>query len=354
MRKGNYKWLTHNVIYQTNDAVTIMFNTRRSVFHYEPGQFINLSFVVNGERLTRSYSLSSSPDIDPYISITVKRVSKGRMSNYIVDSADRIQEWEIEGPYGSFVLNKVSLNSKHFVLLAGGSGITPIWSIAKSILKRSSNTSLTLLYANRHWNDVIFANEIDTLTQKYKDRLVVFHALSESEKINPLSPCNHIEGRLSKLIIRKILKQATVNAIPEAHFFICAPSGLMQLYQQTLEGLEVPKTNVFMERFIEETEPFERAGLPEMMREVLVHFYEQTHLIEVQPGNTILTACLQNGISLRHSCHSGTCGTCAAMLIAGKVNMLKNYALTAAEVAGGAILLCQSYPLDDEVTIGIG
>jgi ring-1,2-phenylacetyl-CoA epoxidase subunit PaaE len=103
MKKGRYIWLTREVIRETKDAVTVVFDTGGTKFEYHPGQFINVSLVVNCETLTRSYSLSSSPDTDVYPSITVKRVTGGLMSNYIVDHAAQISEWEVEGPYGSFV-----------------------------------------------------------------------------------------------------------------------------------------------------------------------------------------------------------------------------------------------------------
>lgn len=353
MQKGRYIWLTHEVIRQTKDALTIIFNTRRSAFQYKPGQFINISLIVNGEKLARSYSLSSSPDTDLYPSITLKRVKGGLMSNYIADHAEQIPEWEIEGPYGSFVPAAGSYQNRHVVLLAGGSGITPLWSIAKSILKRAADARLTLLYANRNWNDVIFGDTIAALSQQYKDRTTIFHALSQPDEAGRVLAGNLIEGRLSKLVIKKLLKRIAPETLLDTHFFICGPSGLMQLYEQTLESLQVPKTNIFLERFIIEEEPNEPLNLPETTQEVLFHFYEQTHLIEVPPGKTILTAALDNGIPLRHSCKSGTCGSCAALLTVGKINMIRNYALTENEVAQGVVLLCQSYPLSNDVTIEI-
>lgn len=354
MQKGRYIWLTREVIRETKDAVTIIFNTVGSVFLYEPGQFVNVTLVVNGEKLIRSYSLSSSPDIDSYPSITLKRVPGGLISNYIADHAEQIVEWEIEGPYGSFVPAKDSYQSKHIVLLAGGSGITPLWSIAKTILKRAKDTKLTILYANRHWEDVIYAETIEKFGQHYKDRMTVFHALSQPAEVKSLFTGKMIDGRLNKLIAKKLLKQVTAKELPTIHFFICGPSGLIKLYQETLDALQVPETNIFLERFVVEDVLNEPLNLPEVTQEVLFHYYDQSQLIEVPAGKTILTAALDIGISLQHSCKSGTCGVCAATVTKGKIMMIKNFALTESEVEEGLVLLCQSYPLNDDVTIEIG
>jgi ferredoxin-NADP reductase len=351
MKKFKMIWPTHKVTWETKDAVTVEFDTGGSGFNYLPGQFINVSQLVNGEKITRSYSLSSDPDLDHYPAITVKRVKDGLLSNYLVDYADQIRELEIEGPYGSFVPLESSYQSKDVVLLSGGSGITPLLSIAKSLLSKSADVQLTLIYANRNWYDVIFADAIEALTLQYKDRLTVFHALSKHDGTKLVFAGTLIEDRLSKLLIKKLLKQAITGKPAGAQFFLCGPSGLMKIYREALESLAVPGAGIFMERFTDEEEPVEQLNLPDMTHEVLVHFYEQTHLIEIPPATSLLSAALKEGISFGYSCKSGTCGSCVALLTSGKVIMLKNYALTESEVAQGMILLCQSYPSSEDITI---
>lgn len=338
-------------MWETKDAVTIEFDTAGSGFKYLPGQFINISLVVNGEKLTRSYSLSSSPDLDPYPAITVKRVIGGLLSNYLVDHVEQIREWEMEGPYGSFVPLESSYQCRDVVLLAGGSGITPLLSIAKSLLSKSPAVQLTLIHANRNWYDVIFADAIEALILQYKERLTVFHALSQHDGTKLVFAGTLIEDRLSKLVVKRLLKQATAGKPLGTHFFICGPSGLMKIYHDALASLNVPETGIFMERFSAEDQSIEQLNLPEITHEVLVHFYEQTHLIEIPPRTTLLSAALNEGISFGYSCKSGTCGACVAILTSGKVSMFKNYALTESEVAQGMILLCQSYPLSEDITI---
>lgn len=351
MQERRYIWQTYEVTRETNDAVTIAFDTAGARFEYLPGQFVNVCLLIDGKKLIRSYSLSSSPGIDPHPAITVKRVGEGLMSNYINRYAGKIQEWEIEGPYGSFVPMESSYQSRHVVLLSGGSGITPLLSMAKSLLSRSPQVQLTLLYANRNWYDVIFADAIEALALQYKERLTVFHALSQHDGASLAFTGNLIEERLGKLLVKKLLKQAIPGNGSDTHFFMCGPNGLMNIYQEALASLEVPDTRIFMERFIIDDSPIALPDVPEVPCEVLVHFYEQTHLISISPGTTLLNAALKEGIAFRYSCKTGTCGSCFALLTSGKVSMVKNYALTAEEVARGMILLCQSYPLSEDVTI---
>ncbi|MDR6782359.1 ferredoxin-NADP reductase [Pedobacter africanus] len=351
MKNRKFIWLTHELIWETNDTVTIVFNTNGSTFKYLPGQFVNVYLVINGETLSRSYSLSSSPDTDPYPAITVKRIKAGLVSNHLVNCAEQISEWEVEGPFGSFVPVQSSYQSNHVILLSGGSGISPLLSIAKSLLARSNDVRLTLVYSNRNWYDVIFADAIEVLALRYPERMTLYHALSGHSENNLPFAGILIKERLSRLVVKKLLKQAAAEKLSAAQFFICGPNGLMKMYQEVLESLKVPETGIFMEQFTAHNEPGEQKNLPETPHEVLVHFYEQTHLIIVPPETSLLSAALKEGISFGHSCKSGTCGSCIAILTSGKVNMVKNYALTADEVAKGMILLCQSYPLSEDVTI---
>lgn len=348
---NTYKWLTAGIIRETNHAVTVIFNTNGEPFDYKPGQFVNITLTIAGESVTRSYSLSSLPgDMNP--SITVKRVPGGMMSNYIVDEHNNIDTWNVSGPHGSFVLPDNNAAARHLVLLAGGSGITPLFSIGRSFVDQYPDATVTLIYSSRTTDEIIFKGMLESWAGHHPDRLKIHYALSQEEENSHIPHATVSKGRVNKLVARKFIRSAVMDPLSDVYYFICGPSELMKMHQEMLEAMQVPVDNVFLEWFA----PVENEGkvvLPDSQQEVLLHFYEQSNLLEVGVGKSILAAALEDRIPLPHSCKAGTCGICAARLTAGKVTMLNNFSLRKSDLEAGLILLCQSYPLTADVTVEI-
>ncbi|NML22600.1 ferredoxin--NADP reductase [Pseudoflavitalea sp. G-6-1-2] len=343
-------WRTASVTRETKDTVTIHFDTGSQPFDYKPGQFVNLTILIDSKPVTRSYSLCTAPGIDPRPAITVKKIEGGLMSSYLVDNAAQVAHWQVEGPYGAFTAPS---ETKHLVLLAAGSGITPVFSIAKQVLHSQPETNITFLYSNRTTDDIIFREQLNRWKEEFGARFNMVHALSQQADETCLCADETIAGRLNRLVIKKLLKKYVAGELDHSQFFICGPSGLIQLHQEALAALEVPENNIFSERYLpEETAP--PVELPTQMFEVMLHYYEQSNLLEVQPGFNILNAALTDRIAVPNSCNNGTCGKCAARLTAGNVVMKQNYVLGKEELEAGMVLLCQSYPLNDEVTVEIG
>ncbi|MDF2191647.1 iron-sulfur cluster-binding domain-containing protein [Paraflavitalea sp. CAU 1676] len=339
-----YTWRAAAVIRETHDTVTVVFDTGGAFFTYHPGQYISLTLLIDGEPVTRAYSLSSSPNSAQPPAITVKKITGGIMSTHIVEQAHSIRHWRVEGPFGSFTPPP----GKHFVLMAGGSGITPLYSIANHLLRQSPAINITLLYSCRSQADIIFARQLEQWQHLYPGRTQTFIALSAGQDTDH----PHLPGRMNKLLVKKLLRKAEALPTPATHYFLCGPDGLMEQYEAALAAIEVPATNIFRERFNPET--IATAQLPQQVHEVMLHYYERSNLLEVQPGNTILTTALGEGVPIPYSCKTGTCGKCAGKLVAGHITMPANYALGAEQLQEGMILLCQSYPLNDDVTIEIG
>lgn len=348
MEDKNHVWVLHEVLQETKDTITIRFNTQGKPFRFFAGQFVNVTLFIDGEAVTRSYSLSSS-SIEQHPSITIKRVPNGIMSNYLLDNAHAIQEWEIEGPYGNFILNEPIEQDKSFCFLGGGSGITPLFSIMKT-LKEDSHDPVHLIYANRNEHDVIFKDAIEKLVKDGKAK--VFHALTGNVSSETYGE-ELYKGRLNKLIIKKLIKQR-FDEPANVLYYICGPEKLMEVYRDALTSLAVPEKNIFMENFSLEDKDTAEALLPKVPHEVLMHVYESTNLIDVKAGQSILEAALENGLPVKYSCKNGTCGSCWGRYSEGEVNMVKNHALTNGEVESSYILLCQTYPMNDQVTVHVG
>lgn len=348
MENKNHIWFLHEVVQETRDAITIRFNTGGKPFRFIAGQFVNVVLPIEGETVTRSYSLSSSPN-EQHPSITVKRVSGGVMSNYLLDNVHAIQKWEIEGPYGNFILNEPIEQDKSFCFLGGGSGITPLFSIMK-ILKEETHAPFHLIYANRNEHDVIFKDTIGKLVTDGKVK--VFHALTGDVSSDAFGE-ELYKGRLNKLIVKKLIKQR-FDEPGNVLYYICGPEKLMEVYKEALISLAVPEEHIFIESFALEDKGTDEVLLPKEAHEVLMHVYESTSLMAVKAGQSILEAAIDNGLPVKYSCKNGTCGSCWGRYSEGEVTMIKNHALTTEEVESSYILLCQTYPINDQVTVHVG
>ncbi|WP_160715898.1 flavin reductase family protein [Chitinophaga solisilvae] len=346
---SHYTWYTKTVIPETPDSVTIVFDTRGVPFRYEAGQFIQVTLVIDGQPVTRSYSLSSSPDTDVYPAITVKRIPGGLMSNHIFNMASTIGEWQIEGPLGAFTLREAAC--RHLVLLGGGSGITPLYAIARSAIQQHPGLQVTLLYSSSTAADTIFKTQLDQWQQQQPNNIRIHYVLSRHPAGEAAAENNIIAGRINRIIAKKLVKQAIAATDNNAHYFICGPAELMKMHEEALTSVGVPETHIRKEWYAPEA--VTGITLPDTTQEVLLHLYEQTNLLEVKPGMTILDAALEDKIPLPYSCRGGTCGKCAARLSSGKVQLLENYALRQEDLDAGLILLCRSYPLDSQVTVEV-
>lgn len=350
-----YQWTTYKVVQETENAVTIFFNTGSHKLDYHPGQYLNVTCEIDGKQISRSYSFSSVSS-DKYPSITVKRVNGGKMSNYLIENAERITQWQIEAPFGNFILDKPIAEQSEIIFLAGGSGISPLFSMLKSITQ-NANVPL-LLYSNKSLDETIFREELDAYYSNGK--LNYYYSLTSDS--SGCTQIRHIPGRFSPIAIQSVIRKQIKN-ISNAHYYICGPLTLMQLYKEVLRSMNIPEEQIHMEYFDAplENKPIINDG---KSKEVLVSYFkdqffnedemqtfECTELIEVKAGQSLLQAVSQNDIQVSSSCNSGTCGSCWATKTAGEIRMQNNHALTKEQVSEGKILLCQSYPFDESVSI---
>lgn len=344
-----YTWKTRKIEHPATDAVTIHFDTNGQAFDYLPGQYVNVYIPINGKMEQRSYSLSSSPYLNEAPAITVKRVEGGLVSNYLADHAHEIKEWEIEGPLGIFTADVPGFEKEQVLLVGGGSGITPLFSIAKSLLHRSA-AKVGIVYASRMQENTLFFEELVSLETAFPERLQVYYAFSRHDRDRDADCRLYINERLNRMLLKKMIRSMGED-MQAAEWFVCGPEGLITLTETVADGLEVPAAQLRKEYF--KPVATEEVLLPDVSSEVLLHFLERSNLLEVLPGKSILETALEEGIPMFYSCRNGTCGRCAGKLLSGKVHTKANYALPEELLQEGYILLCQSFPLDNEVTVAV-
>jgi ring-1,2-phenylacetyl-CoA epoxidase subunit PaaE len=339
-----YTWKTRKIEYPATDAVTIHFDTGGQAFDYLPGQYVNVYITINGKTEQRSYSLCSSPDLDEAPAITVKRLEGGLVSNYLA-------EWEIEGPLGIFTADASSFEKEQILLIGGGSGITPLFSITKSLLHRSA-AKVSIVYASRTQENTLFFEELASLEAAFPGRLQVYYAFSRHDSKREADCQRYVNERLNRLLLKKMIRSMTGEGLQAAEWFVCGPEGLITLAEAVAETMEIPAGQLRKEYF-NPAAAAQEVQLPDSSNEVLLHFLERSNLLDVLPGKSILDTALEEGIPMFYSCKNGTCGRCAGKLLCGKVHMKANYALRDELLQEGYILLCQSFPLDNEVTVAV-
>lgn len=310
-------------------------------FRYEPGQF--LTFRVpwkEGETLLRCYSLSSAPQTDARPKVTVKRVEAGRVSNWFHDTLCEGDVLDVMSPAGLFVLRPVNVP---VVAFAGGSGITPILSLIKAALATTSRR-IKLVYANRDEASIIFRRELDALAAAHPGRLDIVHHLDVEH------------GFLTAPAIVPL-----VRGLEDAHFYVCGPGPMMDVVEQTLAGLGVPRDHLLIERFVslaseedvarDQAVASREAAALEHPAEITIVLDGKRHVVPYTAGDSVLAAARKAGLEPPFACEDGYCGSCAARRVRGEVIMHKNEVFSASEVAEGHILTCQSRACSAELEV---
>ncbi len=311
------------VVRETPDAVSLILDIPESYsqrFRYRPGQFLTLRVEVAGREHRRCYSMSSSPVLAEDLRITVKRDPGGVVSNWLNDIAAAGVEIHASVPEGRFVLGE---SDRELVAFAGGSGITPVFSLIRSALAGTARP-VRLFYANRSRDSVIFGEALALLAQRHPDRLTVQHHLDEDSGV--VQP-----GQIESFIA----------ASGDAEFFICGPTAFMDTVETAVLATGVSPDRVHLERFkITETPPPAETST----EEVAIVLDRRTTKVPYRAGNTVLQTARMAGLRAPSSCEIGSCGTCMARVVEGSVRMLNNDALTEEEVAEGWVVTCQSLP----------
>jgi len=330
-----------------DDAAAVTFSVPDELadeYRFEPGQSLTLRRIIDGRDERRSYSICARAGQPPRIG--VREVPGGVMSGWLVNDVRPGDRIEVQPPAGSFTAD-LQVPGRH-VLIAAGSGITPVLSVTASALRNPASEA-TLLYGNRRADSVMFADEIADLKDTYPARLQLAHVLSrEAQEVELFS------GRLDADRLRRLLPiLCEVDTVD--HWWLCGPYGMVTDAIAVLAELGVPAGRVHRELFyVEETPPEqEHHEEPPLTGgcEVTVILDGRTTTTTIAPGTAVLDGAQRARPDLPFACKGGVCGTCRARVVSGEVRMRRNFALEQAELDAGFVLTCQSLPVSDQLTV---
>jgi len=329
-----------DVVNETADAVSIYLTEEDgSPIEFKPGQFLSVDVMVDEETLRRAYSLASACLPDVPVHITVKRMPDGRVSNHLNDTMRAGDALSVLGPSGNFTVEPRTLNERHLVMLAGGSGITPIMSLLETVLRHEKRSKVTLIYGNRGWADIIFRDRLARLAEELGDRLVVDHVLQ-----HPPEDWSGGKGLLSDDVLLERLDTLGIEDDGTLRYFICGPTPMMDAAHAVLRQRGVAGSRIAEERF---THPEDRHGSvgSDKMELVVISKGGNDHGVQVAPGQTILEAALAAGLDMPFSCAMGGCGSCRVRQHDGNVRMEEPNCLSRSEKEQGFVLTCVGRPL---------
>jgi len=339
------------IVPETSEANSIRFDIPpelRDRFAFKAGQHLTLRATIDGEEVRRNYSLCTHPADGDWM-VTVKRI--GLFSNWVGDQLQPGDSLDVMPPHGSFTCEFDAAKSRHLVGIAGGSGITPVMSLVRTLLREEPESRFTLFYGNRDSSSVIFLEALAGLKDKHLGRLEIYHFLDAEEQDIEL-----FNGMLSRERLEEAIPALVPDAAEVEGWFICGPGPMMDAAEGVLLDRNIAKERIHIERFTADRPP--EAVVQEIAQlqtqaegvSVAVTLDGRTRRVPFTAGN-ILDSARASGLPAPFACKAGVCATCRAKVTKGKVEMAARYGLTDEEVADGYVLTCQSVPLGDGVAV---
>lgn len=340
---------------ETEDAVSVSFDVKEELtaaYVFKAGQYLTLRAMIDGEDVRRSYSICSGSS-DGELRVAIKEVPEGRFSTFANRTLRVGDKMAVMTPMGNFTTTIDASTKKSFVFFAAGSGITPILSLTKSILKNAPLSNVTLVYGNKGVDSIIFKEELEALKNKFMNSFRMIHIFSRENIGNPLQ-----KGRIDREKVDKVFK-ALLEGQAIDDVFVCGPEPMIHAVSDAFEGRGVPKESIHFELF---TSPLHGAKdrAVEMPKEiehkvnanVTIIIDDEHTLISLDSfGDSILDAGFKAGADLPFACKGGVCCTCKAKILEGTARMDVNYALEKDEVDAGYILTCQAHPTSEKLVV---
>ncbi|MCW3121494.1 MAG: ferredoxin--NADP reductase [Flavipsychrobacter sp.] len=316
------------------------------VIPYIAGQFITFVFTHHGREERRSFSISSCAALSEPLSFTVKRIDNGAYSRLLTDKAAVGDTLFTTGAAGLFTLSGHTARYEQVFFFAAGIGITPVYSLVKTILHTEPNKQVVLIYSNRIKEEVVFYKELNELLTEFPDRFKIEFLYSTSFDLS--------RARLSKSLVAVLLQEYAAVPHDKMLFFICGPFAYMRMVIFALEEQGINSEQIRKENFNTNDRQVIQAEPPDKSTHlVTIQVNGAEHTFPVQYPETILQAAKKQGIQLPYSCEVGRCGSCAARCTKGKVWLSYNEVLMDMDLKHGSILTCTGHPVDGDVTIEV-
>jgi len=356
MRPTFHLLRVRDVRQETADCVSVAFDVPeelRKAYTFKAGQYLTLRTELGGEDVRRSYSICSGTG-DGELRVAIKKVERGVFSTWVNESLQPGNELRVMTPMGNFSPDLSSGTGKVYLLVAAGSGITPVVSIARTILQSDPESEVTLLYGNRYFNRIIFRDLLEDMKDTYLGRFRVFHVLSGEPNDIPLFH-GRIDGDKLSAYCRTFIDLKRVDEM-----FICGPEPMIRAVREFAIENGLDPSCVYVELFATPGSVPEQIRPPAKREELstgttcqvsIIYDGLQTDFTMPADGTVILDAARRQGLDIPFSCQGGMCCTCRAHLNTGEVKMRVNYALEPGEVDAGFILTCQSEPKSDRVIV---
>jgi len=332
---------------ETENAVSILFDVPAELqneFQFIAGQYITIKKTIAGEELRRAYSICSAPNCGE-LRIAVKAVDNGTFSVYACTILKEGATLEVSKPEGKFVLETSTKNSKNYLAIAAGSGITPIMAMIKAVVIEEPKSTFTLIYGNKTEVDTIFKNELEDFKNEFSTQFNVQYVYSREQHNDALF------GRINTRNINFIIKNKFKNIAFDTSF-LCGPEEMIHVSKDVLIEYGLNEDAIHFELFstpisseIATKQSFEGTS------EITILLDDEETTFEIDSKTTILTSALKEGLDAPYSCQGGICSSCIAKVTEGSAVMTKNTILSEEEINDGLILTCQAHPTSQKITI---
>ncbi|PRZ26271.1 ferredoxin--NADP reductase [Flavobacterium granuli] len=340
------KLIIKEVRRETKDAVSILFNVPeelKSNYKFIAGQYLNLRLTLDGKEIRRAYSICSAPESDE-LRIAVKAVKNGAFSQFANTKLKAGDVLEVGKPEGKFTLEPEASRQKNYIAFVSGSGITPVMSMIKSILKNEPKSSFVLVYGNKTPEETIFHQELHDLQLQYVSRLFVHYVYSQAKVDQSLF------GRIDKSVVNFVLNNKH-KELEFDKFYLCGPEDMINTISAVLKEKNVKESAIKFELFTTSSHENVIKDNLEGHSKITVMVDDDETTFEMSQKQTILEASLKQGIDAPYSCQGGICSSCLARVTSGTAEMTKNSILTDKEIASGLILTCQAHPTSETIYV---